>query len=179
MEVSTCLIVLSLVGICSSYSTAPRNVRFDRFEVGQGVEVEYGTPSDGKIAVDLYPVNGDDNDILLHFNMRYDERVLVLNTHVGNWGAEERFTAVDFTPGRLAKVKLVACDSGINVYFDGNFVTRYNYRHGHTASSIQLAVWVNQLQTAQLKSIKVINPPLRMRRAGYSSRVCVSRCCAR
>ena len=130
-------------------------MQFDRFEVGQGVEVEYGTPSDGKIAVDLYSANGD--DIIFHFNMRYDERALVLNTRRrGNWGAEERFTAVDFTPGRLAKVKLVACDSGINAYFDGNFVTRYNYRHGHTASSIQLALWVNQLQTAQLKSIKVL-----------------------
>ena len=129
-------------------------MQFDRFEVGQGVEVEYGTPSDGRIAVDLH--SGD--DVILHFNMRYDERVLVLNTYVGgNWDwPEESFTAVDFTPGRLAKVKLVACDSGINAYFDGNFVTRYNYRHGHTASSIQLAVWVNQLQTAQLKSIKVL-----------------------
>ena len=152
MEVSTSLIVLSLVGmICSSYS---RNVQFDRFEVGQGVEVEYGTPSHGRVTVDLYSANG--GNIILHFNMRYDERVLVLGTRRGgNWGPVERFTAIDFTPGRLAKVKLVACDSGINAYFDGNFVTRYNYCHGHTASSIHLAdTWAHQLQT--FKSIKVL-----------------------
>ena len=129
-------------------------MKLDAFAVGEGIEVEYGTPNNGRIKINLYDASGV--EIILHFNMRYDSRTLVLNTRVGNWGAEERFTAVDFTPGRLAKVKLVACNSGINAYFDGNFVTRYNYRHGHTASSIKSVEWVSQFQRTKLESIKVL-----------------------
>ena len=130
-----------------------RTLQFSKFEVGQGVEVEYGTPNTGRIRIDLNDAN---EDIILHFNMRYDRHNLVLNTHVGNWGPEEVFTTVDFTPGRLAKAKLVACGSGINIYFDGNFVTRYNYRYRHTASSIKSVKWVNLLERDKLESIKVL-----------------------
>lgn len=132
-----------------------RTLKFDRFEVGQGVEVEYITPSSDAIRVDFYDANS--RDIILHFKMEYNLRILALNTRVGGWGYEEQSRHVDFSSGRLARAKLVFCDSGIYVYFDGNFIRLYYYRHGYTAASINHVNWVSDhLQTARLKSIRVL-----------------------
>lgn len=131
-----------------------KSVQFNEFVVGNGVELEYITPSSGTVVINLVAQN--DKDCVFHFSMRFNERVLVFNTKVADrWGREERPPGMNFTPGRMTQVKLVTCPSGINVYMDGNFVQQYNYRHGHTAYSIKSVNW-NGPQTAKLDAIKVL-----------------------
>ena len=62
------------------------SITVDKFNIGMAMEVTYITPDNGRPTLNL---RDRSNNIVLHVNPRWEERVLVLNTHVGGWGGEE------------------------------------------------------------------------------------------
>ena len=66
------------------------DVKVDEFTVGTTVFLCYKAAAGSRVNVNFSSGNG--NEYLLHFNPRYDQRCLVLNTRTadGQWAREER-----------------------------------------------------------------------------------------
>ncbi|KAL6728401.1 hypothetical protein Aduo_010179 [Ancylostoma duodenale] len=83
---------------------------------------------DGRFAINLR--NGD-GDILLHFNPRLKERVVVFNTHNnGKWQYEERLSFL-FPFERLRVYTIDLSSSGRNsviIYLNGQFLFEFRQR---------------------------------------------------
>ena len=98
-----------------------------KFKVGQAIKAQYTNPSDGWIRVDLYD---ESNNILLHFNPRWDTKLVVLNSMIdGRWGGEERLSSgYDFTAEKGCTVELLATESAISIFLDGRHFHDYKHR---------------------------------------------------
>ena len=133
----------------------------DSFEVGQHIECLYVAPDKGRVTINLLTESGD---TALHHDIRYDISVhmhsLVLNTRInGIWGTEEHPGGFDFTDGILVTVKIVAAETGFQIYCNGKYITTYDYRSGLTSLLVEKVTWKFQDDGAsvepQLKSFSI------------------------
>ena len=75
-------------------------VKINEFDIGTMIRLDYNALRVSRIALNLYNAAGE---ILLHFNPRYDDNVLVLNSFIGGcWGLEERLSGYSLNPGTKA-----------------------------------------------------------------------------
>ncbi|XP_022111353.1 galectin-9-like [Acanthaster planci] len=103
--------------------------------------LQYGTMITVKLTVHPDPnrfainLNGayfgpQQDDIALHFNPRFPDRVIVRNSlSGGNWGGEERDGAFPFAPDGTHEVTILCMRKCMRVQVDGHHVIDYNHRH--------------------------------------------------
>ena len=96
-----------------------------KFEVGMAIEMMYITPDNGRPTLDL---KDDCGNIVLHFNPRWNEKALVLNTYNGGWGREERPRGFDFSSGVPITIRLEAKPHHFVILVNGNVIHYYNHR---------------------------------------------------
>jgi len=102
------------------------------FKVGQNIQAEYINPENGRVAINLF--DNQDN-IALHFNPRWDERALVLNTRTnGSWGLEERPPGYNFIGKDKITVRFLATTAAICIFVDEKMI--YEYRNRLPVTSI-------------------------------------------
>ena len=104
-------------------------------QVGTLIEADYYNPTgSGRI---MFNFRQDSDDIVLHFNPRFDSNVLVLNTKTGgNWGKEERPNGYDFSYGIRVKVKIYADNDNFKIFINDKFFYQYKYR-GMTSTQVK------------------------------------------
>ncbi|XP_030633134.1 galectin-9-like [Chanos chanos] len=69
------------------------------------------------------------NDIALHYNPRFDENVVVRNSHLrGSWGSEERTGSLPFYKGQPFMVTISCNPHHYNIFVNGNQVHTYSHR---------------------------------------------------
>ena len=112
------------------------SILVERFEVGMAIEVKYLTPDNGRPTLNLK--DRSDNTIL-HVNPRWEERALVLNSHINGWGREERPGGFDFSSGVPITVRVEAKPEHLAIIVNGNLV--HNYRHRLPVASVYKADW--------------------------------------
>ncbi|KAL2095725.1 hypothetical protein ACEWY4_007873 [Coilia grayii] len=70
------------------------------------------------------------SSIALHYNPRFDERVVVRNSHIHDkWGTEERGSGMPFHLGHKFVLTMVCTPQGYNIMVNGNQVHTYKHRH--------------------------------------------------
>jgi hypothetical protein len=86
------------------------------------------TPNAQKIVVNLKEPSGDTD---LHFNPRFNERAVVMNSMLrGAWGAEERAQApFPFTPGAPTQMMILAEPNQFKIAVNGAHYTQFNLRN--------------------------------------------------
>ncbi|XP_051966575.1 galectin-9-like [Xyrauchen texanus] len=68
--------------------------------------------------------------IALHYNPRFDENVVVRNTHhMEKWGTEERFGGMPFKRGETFQVTISCNPHHYNVFVNGQQAHTYNHRY--------------------------------------------------
>ena len=112
------------------------SITVDKFNIGMAIEVTYITPDNGRPTLNL---RDRSNNIVLHVNPRWEERVLVLNTHIGGWGGEERPGGFDFSSGVPITVRVEAKPEHFVILVNGKVV--HNYRHRLPVASVCGAEW--------------------------------------
>jgi len=95
------------------------------FKPGMAVKAVFITPSNGRPTMNLMD---DDGNIVLHFNLRWDDKALVLNTKKGGWGSEERPDGVRFRDGKKMKICAKAKDDCFKIEVDGDEIHEYKHR---------------------------------------------------
>ena len=106
------------------------------FEFGMYVEAVYNNPTgSGRIEFNLMQ---DDDNILLHFNPRFDAQRLILNSkRNGKWEEEEMPKGYDFSLGAKTIVKIQAYNKAFTIYIDGKQFYLFNYRPGMSFTDIK------------------------------------------
>ena len=127
----------------------------DGMKVGTLVEADYYNPTgSGRI---IFNLSQDSNNIVLHFNPRFDEKVLVLDTKTGgNYGKEEKPDGYDFTHGIRMRVKIYADTENFKIFINDKFFYQYKYR-GMTSAQVKTVEFVWQgddAVAAQLVSLR-------------------------
>ena len=77
----------------------PDEIKIDEFTVGTTIFLDYKAGHDSRVHVDF--CSERQGEILLHFNPRYDQNCLVLNTRRADvgWEQEERPRGFPIQPG--------------------------------------------------------------------------------
>jgi len=102
------------------------------FKVGQAIRAQYTNGSDVGFGLDLLD---DKDNIVIHFNPRFNVKSLVLNSFIdGRWGAEEKPSGYDFTPEKSYTVEFLATDTAIGISLDGKHF--YDYKHRLPITSV-------------------------------------------
>lgn len=102
-----------------------------QFDIGMKVEVDYVNPTDGWTIMWL---EDNQQNVVLSFSARMDERALVLNSRVdGKWGSEKRPSGYDFTPGVSQHISLESEQDYFIIRVNNNDVHHYTYRLPPTA----------------------------------------------
>ena len=108
------------------------------FAVGMYVEAVYDNPTgSGRITFDL---RQDDDNIPLHFNPRFDENVLVLNTQKnGTWLKPEDRSAdgYDFSYGTKMAVKIQGDQTCFTIYINGRQFHQFDYKQGLSCTDVK------------------------------------------
>ena len=95
------------------------------YTVGNAIEVTFVTPDYGRPTLDLLDDRGN---TVLHFNPRWDEHALVLNTKCGSWGQEERPQGFDFSSRVPISVRVEAAHDALVILVNGRIIHRYRHR---------------------------------------------------
>ena len=129
------------------------------FKVGMYVEAVYDNPTgSGRIRFNLMQ---DDQTIPLHFNPRFDQNVLVINTKKdGTWlKPEDRPGGYDFSFGAKMAVKIQGDQNCFTIYINGKNFYQYNYKGGVSCASIKKVQfdWIMGEESAasQLQSLQI------------------------
>ena len=98
------------------------------FKIGQAIQAGYTNASDGRLILGFADAN---DNLLFHFAVRYESKVLILNTRKdGKWGPEVRPSGYDFTPEKSITVELLTTETYISISIDGKHFYDFNYREG-------------------------------------------------
>ena len=98
----------------------------NEFKIGMAVEVDYVNPNAGWTVIWLQDA---EENVVLTFSARINERELVLNTRTGgNWGTEVRPQGYDFTPGVEQHVSLQAEQDHFIILVNNTDLLHFNYR---------------------------------------------------
>lgn len=85
-------------------------------------------PDSGRIAVNIFSGDNPD-DIVFHFNPRFDNDCVVRNSRLdGCWGNEERVGEMVFKPGKKFSILIIVQSNCFLVYVDDKEFCRYEYR---------------------------------------------------
>ena len=85
-------------------------------------------PDSGRFAVNIFSGDNPD-DIVFHFNPRFDEDCIVRNSRLeGSWGHEEREGDMVFKKGKKFFITIVVQSNGFLVYVDDERYCTYEYR---------------------------------------------------
>jgi len=123
-----------------------------KFSIGQAVQTGYTNSSDGRIGLDLTDASGN---IVFHFNPRFEDKVLVLNSQIdGKWGKEERPKGYDFDPQKSYTVTFLATETCISISLDGKQFYDYNNRLPIT-SVVKASYWSSGSNPAKLHYLAV------------------------
>ncbi|KAL6724194.1 hypothetical protein Aduo_019103 [Ancylostoma duodenale] len=132
-------------------STAPGSLQLDNSTYSKRARVVLQTVDSGseRFAIDFK--NGDD-DISLHFNPRFKENVVVLNTfYRGKWQHEERFRS-PFQYLKVYTVDFVRDGKSVIIFLNGQFLRKSAERRIslENASSIHFNgdVFIHSVHTA-------------------------------
>ncbi|CAK6432056.1 unnamed protein product [Pipistrellus nathusii] len=68
------------------------------------------------------------NDIAFHFNPRFNNKVIVCNTHINGWGQEERTATFPFEAGKPFKILVLVESQHFKVAVNDNHLLMYNHR---------------------------------------------------
>ena len=103
------------------------------FKVGMTIEAEYYNPTGlGQIYINL--IKDENINVPLHFNSRWGEHALVLNSLENNtWGPEERPRGYVFTFGMKMLVRIIAGIDHFKIYINDKFFYQYKYRQQNYA----------------------------------------------
>jgi len=118
-----------------------------KFSIGQAIQAVYANSSDGRIGLDLTDTSGN---IVFHFNPRFEDKVLVLNSKIdGKWGNEERPTGYNFDPQKYYTVDFLATEAYITISLDGK--PFYDYKHRLPITSVvKASYWSSGSDPAKL-----------------------------
>ena len=109
-----------------------REIEVINFSINQAIKAGYVNSSIGMIRIDLIDAK---SDIVLHFNVLFIQKVLVLNTRInGDWGAEERPSGYDFSPEKNYTVEFLATEDYISISLDG--MPFHDYKHRLPITSV-------------------------------------------
>ena len=82
-------------------------------------------PKSGRFSIDVLNRGG----IALHFNPRFDEKVVVRNSHIdGEWGVEERDGSFPFQQGEEFAVAIICTQDTFEITVDGKYFISYRQR---------------------------------------------------
>ena len=122
------------------------------FKIGQAIQARYSNASDGRIGLDLLDASGN---IVLHFNPRFDNKTLVLNSLInGHWGTEEKPSGYDFNPQKSCTVEFLATEAYISISLDGKQFYDYKNRLPVT-SVVKVTYWSSSTPAAKLEYLEV------------------------
>ncbi|KAM3718717.1 hypothetical protein ACO02O_10672 [Dirofilaria immitis] len=97
--------------------------------------------------INLLKENGD---IILHFNPRFDEKVVVRNALIGGvWGKEEREGKLPFEKDRMFDLQLHNENNAIQIFVNGEQFTTFAHRaesNGIVGIQIQGDVEISGIQ---------------------------------
>lgn len=99
----------------------------NRFEVGSAIEVKGTINGDAnKFCINL---RTDNRDVALHFNPRFNDDVVVLNTkRDGSWESEERFPCCSLQRGQKFAIIILAEGDKFMVTVNGEHYCHFVYR---------------------------------------------------
>ena len=128
------------------------DIGVDNFSIGQAIQAGYINSSDGRIGLNL--MDAGDN-VVLHFNPRFDQKVLVLNSKInGSWGPEEKPKGYDFDPQKSYTVDFLATEAFISISLDGKHFYDYKNRLPIT-SVVKVSYWSSGSNPAKLHYLGV------------------------
>jgi len=96
------------------------------FKIGQSLQAEYINPDSGRVRINFYD---SQNNIVLHFNPRWDEGALVLNSKInGSYGPEERPPGYNFNKVEKITARFLATQTAICIFIDERMIYEYKNR---------------------------------------------------
>jgi len=117
-------------------------------QLAQGAQIQVvGTPTGNRFEVNL---RNHQNDVVLHFNPRFDDNAIIFNTSQhGTWGQEER-QSQRFQRGVRFILSITVTHSGFSVSIDNSHVCEFRQRVPLYAAQILEVKGDIQLESAQV-----------------------------
>ena len=118
----------------------------NNFEPGKVVYIDGTAPTSGRFVVNFISVNS--NDIAFHFNPRFNQGVVVRNTHRnGKWDPNyESDGGFPFTAGEEFSLIFVCQNYGYEVAVNGDHFTTYLHRLPYTQEMIVMIPLLNNIK---------------------------------
>ena len=126
LEIKTTTTDVSTLSTIGDDRTTLSKTEVNSFKIGMTVEVNYVNPTAGWTVIWLQ--DAQQENVVLTFSARPDEKALVLNTRKNcYWQTEERPNGYNFTPGVTQNVTFQSMQDYFIIYVNNNDLYHYNY----------------------------------------------------
>ena len=126
LEIKTTTTDVSTLSTIGDDRTTLSQTKVNSFKIGMTVEVNYVNPTAGWTVIWLQ--DAQQENVVLTFSARPDEKALVLNTRKNcYWQTEERPNGYNFTPGVTQNVTFQSMQDYFIIYVNNNDLYHYNY----------------------------------------------------
>ena len=113
------------------------------FKIGSVIYINGKAPHSGPGMV--FNIRQGD-EIVLHFNPRFNEDCVVRNSHIGgSWGNEERHMdgKLPFTPDNFYSAVIICQESGYEIAINGQFFTHFKHRPSPVKEFKEMTIEIN------------------------------------